>query len=96
MTEYKANVVENMIRNYFTLKETSLVEYADMKLDMEQGLRRLQEEDDSSYNTLMGVFALGNSIQAQAEKDKITKMQVHRRLNDGLTFITNIMNGVFK
>ena len=41
MTEYKANVVENMIRNYFTLKETSLVEYADMKLDMEQGLRQI-------------------------------------------------------
>lgn len=95
MMTYDSSLVENMIRHYFTLKETNLTEYADLQMDLQTGLNRLREEDHPTYKTLMGVFAFGNSIQMQAELDKITKMQVHRRLDSGLWFVTLVMNGVF-
>lgn len=95
MTNYDSSIVENMIRNYFTLKETDLTEYADLRMDLQTGLEKLREESYDTYKTLMGVFAFGNSIQIQAELDGITKMQVHRRLASGLWFVTLVMNGVF-
>lgn len=95
MTEYSPQFVENLVRNLYTLKDTDLTEYTDLLMDVERGLERLKAEDANTYKTLMGVFAFGNSIHGQAKLDNITKMQVHRRLDNGLWFITNIMNGVF-
>jgi hypothetical protein len=93
--QYQSETVENMLRNYFVLVESDIVEYSDMKLDLQNALERLKQENPITYETMMGVFAMGNSIQGQAEKNKITKMQVHRRLDRGLHFVTNVMNGVF-
>ena len=92
---YTTELVENMLRGYMTLRENDLVEYADLKMDIDTGLKRLKEETPRTYNTLVGVFVFGNSIIMQAEQDNISKMQVHRRLDSGLQYVTNIMNGVF-
>jgi len=95
MNHYTSDIVENMIRNYYTLQDTELTEYVSLQMDLNKGLDRLREEDYDTYKTIMGVFAFGNSIQAQAKLDNITKMQVHRRLSSGLWFVTLVMNGVF-
>lgn len=95
MTDYSPQIVENVIRNYWSIQDTGLVEAQDILMDVDRGLQRLKDEDPNVYSTVMGVFAFGNSIQGQAKLDNITKMQVHRRLSMGLEFVTNIMNGVF-
>jgi hypothetical protein len=92
---YTTEQVENMLRGYMVLRENDMVDYADLKMDIDMGLKRLKEDTPNTYGTIVGVFVFGNSIIMQAKQDNISKMQVHRRLDSGLQYVTNIMNGVF-
>ena len=93
MTKYSNNMVENMLRNYSLLASTSDAEYLDYRMDLDNGMGVLKDEYPNLYTTLMGVFVVGTPIHEQVKNQSTNKMQIHRRLNDGLHMLTLIMNG---
>jgi len=93
MTNYTNNMVENMLRNYSLLASTSDAEYLDYRMDLDNGMSVLKDEYPNLYVTLMGIFVVGTPIHEQVKNQKTNKMQIHRRLNDGLHMLTLIMNG---
>ena len=93
MTKYSNNRVENMLRNYSLLASTSDAEYLDYRMDLDNGMGVLKDEYTNLYTTLMGVFVIGTPIHEQVKNQNTNKMQIHRRLNDGLHMLTLIMNG---
>ena len=93
MTKYSNNMVENMLRNYSLLASTSDAEYLDYRMDLDNGMSVLKDEYPNLYTTLMGVFVIGTPIHEQVKNQNTNKMQIHRRLNDGLHMLTLIMNG---
>ncbi len=93
MTKYSNNMVENMLRNYSLLASTSDAEYLDYRMDLDNGMRVLKDNYPNLYTALMGVFVIGTPIHEQVKKQNTNKMQIHRRLNDGLHMLTLIMNG---
>ena len=95
MTKYTSNMVENMLRNYYLLSITSDAEYLDYRMDLDNTMAELKVQYPNLYSVLMGVFVVGTPIQEQATLQKVSKMQVHRMLNDGLHMLTLIMNGEF-
>jgi hypothetical protein len=95
MTKYTSNMVENMLRNYSLLSSTSDAEYLDYRMDLDNAMAELKVQYPNLYSALMGVFVVGTPIQEQATLQKVSKMQVHRMLNDGLHMLTLIMNGEF-
>jgi CRISPR/Cas system-associated endonuclease Cas3-HD len=88
-------MVENMLRNYSLLSSTSDAEYLDYRMDLDNAMSELKVQYPNLYSALMGVFVVGTPIQEQATLQKVSKMQVHRMLNDGLHMLTLIMNGEF-
>jgi hypothetical protein len=86
-------MVENMLRHYSLLASTSGAEYLDYRMDLDNSMSVLKQEYPNLYTTLMGVFVIGTPIHEQAKNQKTNKMQIHRRLNDGLHMLTLIMNG---
>lgn len=90
---YSNNMVENMLRNYSLLSTTSDAEYLDYRMDLDNCMLTLKVKYPNLYSALMGVFVIGTPIQEQAKLQKVSKMQVHRMLNDGLHMLTLIMNG---
>ncbi len=90
--KYSNNMVENMLRHYSLLASTSDAEYLDYRMDLDNSMSVLKQEYNL-YITLMGVFVIGTPIHEQAKNQKTNKMQIHRRLNDGLHMLTLIMNG---
>ena len=95
MLNYSNNMVENMLRNYSLLASTSDAEYLDYRMDLDNSMDTLKVEYPNLYSALMGVFVVGTPIQEQATLQKVSKVQVHRMLNDGLHMLTLIMNGEF-
>ena len=93
MLNYSNNMVENMLRNYSLLASTSDAEYLDYRMDLDNSMDTLKAEYPNLYSALMGVFVVGTPIQEQATLQKVSKMQTHRMLNDGLHMLTLIMNG---
>jgi hypothetical protein len=93
MMKYSNNMVENMLRHYSLLSSTSDAEYLDYRMDLDNSMSVLKQEYPNLYTTLMGVFVVGTPIHEQAKNQKTNKMQIHRRLNDGLHMLTLIMNG---
>ena len=93
MLNYSNNMVENMLRNYSLLASTSEAEYLDYRMDLDNSMGTLKVEYPNLYSALMGVFVVGTPIQEQATLQKVSKMQTHRMLNDGLHMLTLIMNG---
>ncbi len=91
--KYSNNMVENMLRHYSLLASTSGAEYLDYRMDLDNSMSVLKQEYPNLYTTLMGVFVIGTPIHEQAKNQKTNKMQIHRRLNDGLHMLTLIMNG---
>ncbi len=91
--KYSNNMVENMLRHYSLLASTSDAEYLDYRMDLDNSMSVLKQEYPNLYTTLMGVFVIGTPIHEQAKNQKTNKMQIHRRLNDGLHMLTLIMNG---
>ena len=93
MLNYSNNMVENMLRNYSLLASTSDAEYLDYRMDLDNSMGTLKVEYPNLYSALRGVFVVGTPIQEQATLQKVSKMQTHRMLNDGLHMLTLIMNG---
>jgi hypothetical protein len=91
--EYQTSIVENMLRNYYSLKEHTDPTFTDMYVDLITGLKELYRANKILYKTIINVFVLGYPIVKQAELDNITTRQVSYRLDDALSTLTSIMNG---
>ena len=91
--KYSNNMVENMLRNYSLLGNTNNSEYVVYRLDLDSAMIVLKNNYTNLYKALMGVFVIGTPIQEQSVLQDVSKMQLHRWLNDGLHILTLIMNG---
>lgn len=95
MTEvtYTKEMVENLLRNYYSLQQHPDSTFSFYYLDIVYALRELQKTSPTLYYTLVNVFVNGMPIQDQALNDGVSTRMVNYRLNDGLDALTNIMNG---
>ena len=91
--EYQSDIVENMLRNYYSLQSHDTPEFADMFVDLATGLKELKRHDSVLYYTIVSVFVNGMPIQDQALNDGVTPRMISYRLNDGLSTLTKLMNG---
>ena len=91
--EYTSQLVENLLRNYYSLQVYPGSEFAEYTLDLHNSLMIMKRRDKKLYSTIVGVFVNGTPIQEQANKDDVSRMHVSRRLDDGLNVLTMIMNG---
>lgn len=91
--EYKNDIVENLLRNYYSLQTHPDSTFSDYKVDLDQALAKLKNYSSVLYSTVVNVFVNGVPIQEQARIDEVSRMQVNRRLHDGLHMLTMIMNG---
>jgi hypothetical protein len=92
--EYTKTVVENLLRNYYSLQQHPDSTFSFYYLDLVYGLKELYKQNSVLYYTLVNVFISGMPIQDQAYNDGVTTRMVNYRLNDGLEALTNLMNGV--
>ena len=90
---YTNNVVENLLRNYYTLQDHPDSTFSFYKIDLELGLKKLKQTSPVLYSTIVGVFIDAAPIQEQAKVDKVTTRQTNRRLHDATHLLTMIMNG---
>lgn len=91
--KYYNNMIENMLRNYSMLASTSDAEFHNYRMDLDNGMQVLKKQHVNLYNAMMGVFVVGAPIQEQADLQDVSKMHIHRLLNDGISVLTLIMNG---
>jgi hypothetical protein len=91
--EYTISIVENLLRNYYSLQAHPDSTFSFYKVDIETALKRLQRENYTLYSTIVNVFINGNPITEQALDEDVSIRQVSRRLHDGLYALTFIMNG---
>ena len=91
--EYTSEMVENLLRNYYSLQSSAETEFAEYYIDIHASLMTMKKESKVLYSTIVNVFVNGVPIQQQAAKEGITSRQVSRRLHDGLDVLTMIMNG---
>lgn len=91
--EYQSDIVENMLRNYYTLQSHDSPEFSDMFVDLMTGLKELNKYNSVLYYTIISVFVNGMPIQDQALNDGVSPRMVSYRLNDALSALTNFMNG---
>jgi hypothetical protein len=91
--EYTKTVVENLLRNYYSLQQHPDSTFSFYYLDLVHGLKELYTENSVLYYTLVNVFISGMPIQDQAYNDGVTTRMINYRLNDGLEMLTNLMNG---
>lgn len=91
--EYKMEMVENLLRNYYSLQQHPDSTFSDYFVDLTNGLNTLKQYNGILYSTIVNVFVNGMPIQEKAKIDDVSRMQVNRRLNDGLEALTMIMNG---
>lgn len=92
--EYTKTVVENLLRNYYSLQQHPDSTFSFYYLDLVDGLKELYKQNSVLYYTLVNVFVSGMPIQDQAYNDGVTTRMVNYRLNDGLEMLTSLMNGV--
>jgi hypothetical protein len=94
---YQKQMVEELLRNYSTISHYIMTsgdeEVHSAKLDLDRGMIKLQNFSKNLHQTLISVFVWGTPIQEQAKAMKVSKRQIHRRLDDGVHFLTMIMNG---
>lgn len=91
--EYQSSVVENLLRNYYSLQQHPDSTFSSYYMDVTYGLKELLRKNHVLYLTIVDVFVNGMPIQEQAEKMGVTTRQVNYRLNDALALLTSIMNG---
>jgi hypothetical protein len=91
--EYTSDIVENLLRNYYSLQSHPDSTFSYYKLDIDNGLDALHKKNKVLYSTIVNVFMNGISIQDQAIKNGITSRWVSYRLNEALNMLTDIMNG---
>lgn len=92
--EYETTIVENLLRNYYSLQRHPDSTFSDYYVDISNGLKSLKKQNIILYSTIVSVFVNGMPIQDRAFDDGVTTRQVNYRLHDGLELLTNIMNGV--
>jgi hypothetical protein len=90
---YETDIVENLLRNYYSLQSQPDSTFSFYKLDLEHGLKALKKQNATLYSTIVNVFVNGVPIQDQAYIDEVSSRQITRRLHDGLYALTLIMNG---
>ena len=90
---YTNEVVENLLRCYYTLREHPDAAFSDYKLDLERGLKQLKTHSYVLYYTMISVLVNGVPMQRHAEDHRISTRQVSRRLHDGVQLLTMMMNG---
>lgn len=91
--EYTTNIVENLLRNYYSLQQHPDSTFSDYYLDITQALVVLKRNSPVLHSTIVNIFVNGMPIQEKAAQDSVSRMQVNRRLYDGLDVLTMIMNG---
>lgn len=92
--DYTTNIVENLLRNYYSLQQHPDSAFSFYYLDLVDGLKELYKQNAVLYYTLVNVFISGMPIQDQAYNDGVTTRMINYRLNEGLEMLTNLMNGV--
>ena len=90
---YTKEMVENLLRNYYSLQQHPDSTFSFYYLDLVDGLKNLHQQHEVLYFTLVNVFVSGMPIQDQALNEGVTTRMVNYRLNEGLDILTNIMNG---
>lgn len=90
---YTKNIVENLLRVYYSLEDYPDETFSDYYLDLVYGLKELKKQNATLYFTLIKVFINAMPIQACAADEGVTPRMINYRLNDGLELLTNIMNG---
>jgi len=90
---YTTEIVENLLRSYYTLQQHPDSTFTFYKLDLDNSLKALKRQSEVLYFTVVNVFVNGMPIQDQAYNDGVSTRQVNRRLHDGLHALTLIMNG---
>jgi len=91
--QYPNEMVENMLRAYYTLQQSPDPEYSDLFIDLSRGLKTLKKNNKTLYYTVVNVFVNGIPIQDYATDDGVTTRMITYRLTDGLELLTRIMNG---
>jgi hypothetical protein len=92
---YEKEIVENLLRNYYSLQQHPDSTFSDYYLDIVYALKELQKQNSVLYYTIVNVFVNGMPIQDQALNDGVSTRMINYRLNDALDALTNIMNGEF-
>jgi hypothetical protein len=91
--DYTIEVVENLLRNYYSLQSHPDSTFSYYYIDLTDGLKVLKQQNASLYSTIVNVFINGMPIQEKATVDEVSSRQVSRRLHDGVYKLTMIMNG---
>lgn len=91
--DYTTEIVENLLRNYYSLQQHPDSTFSFYFLDLNNGLKVLKRNSPVLHSTIVSVFVNGMPIQEKAAVDDVSRMQVNRRLYDGLDVLTMIMNG---
>lgn len=91
--EYTTEIVENLLRNYYSLQQHPDSTFSFYFLDLTSGLEVLKRNSPVLHSTIVNIFVNGMPIQEKAAVDDVSRMQVNRRLYDGLDVLTMIMNG---
>lgn len=95
--KYNIHTIESLLRNYSMIgrvvAESGDEDLRITKIELDKSMKKLEAYSSNLYKTMLSVFVLGTPIQEHAKEYNISKMQVHRRLADGLHFLVMIMNG---
>lgn len=91
--KYEQQVVENILRNYYSFNKYTDLDLYEHKIDIDIALTKLNDYSSVLYSTIVNVFILSTPISVEAEESGVSRMQVNRRLHDGLHLLTLIMNG---
>lgn len=90
---YNNEQVENMLREYYSFDRYVDLDLYEYKIDLDMGLAKLNNYSNVLYSTLVNVFINSKPISTEAKDSGVSRMQVNRRLHDGLHLLTMIMNG---
>lgn len=91
--KYTNEMVENILRNYYSFNKYSDTDLYEYKIDIDLALKKLSDYSSVLYFTIVNVFINSKPINDEAADSGVSRMQVNRRLHDGLHLLTMIMNG---
>jgi len=91
--KYTNEMVENILRNYYSFDKYSDTDLYEYKIDIDLALKKLSDYSSVLYFTIVNVFINSKPINDEATDSGVSRMQVNRRLHDGLHLLTMIMNG---
>lgn len=91
--KYQNDMVENILRNYYSFNKYTDTDLYEYKVDVDIGLQKLSNYSSVLYFTIVNVFINSKPINDEAVDSGVSRMQVNRRLHDGLHLLTMIMNG---